>query len=309
MAKPRPTGEPEETASLRAEETAGPRAEPAEAPGPQPVDRPEMDGNPVPKLVSWPAVVLLWLGPFIFIPFFRQTFPYFGLWPAALTLAASLHLLRRGISRWDRLLAKAGLVLAGLAFAAFWVGVIVLPVLLSLSQAGVVFGWARPVPVDPARFRNARRGRLAVSLAGVMTNLGLAVFCGCALQVLGILLHLRYPGLTSQGFAIPGERVIFTGLPNPALWQLLAELLKAGLLINMILFSLNILPVPPLDGFGVVEGLMPDRIRSALQTIRPLGMVILLLLFMTKTMTSVLWPGLIGATVLNVVAGLAAKLG
>lgn len=351
---------------------------------PVPPEGPGEAPDPAPKLISWPAVVLLCLTPFVFTPFFRQTFPHIGLWPAALTAAASIYLLIRGISRWDRLLAKAGLLLTGLALAAFWVGVmadripgdwpglqepasepsnawpykaiqlvvlmisivfhecahaiaaylsgdptakdhgrislnplrhidlfgtIILPVILSLSKLGVVFGWAKPVPVDPARFRHARRGRLAVSLAGVMTNLGLAVFCSCALQVLGILLHLRYPGLASQGFALPGQRVIFTGLPNPLPWQFLAELLKAGIMTNMILFTLNILPVPPLDGFGIVEGLMPNWIRAVLQKARPLGTILFFILIVTNAIDYALYPGLIGAAILNMIAGAAAKLG
>ncbi|NLG83891.1 MAG: site-2 protease family protein [Firmicutes bacterium] len=374
----------------RAEESAGPCPEPIDAeviapsPGSPPPDRPGMDHEPVPKLISWPAVVILCLGPFVFLPFFRQTFPHYGLWPAALTIVAGIYLLQHGISRWDRLVAGVGLLFAVLAFIAFQVGLmaekipgprpefrepaaapfaawvysvieiavllfsvilhecahgiaaylsgdptakrqgrislnplrhidlfgsVFLPLLLILSRAGTVFGWAKPVPVDPARFRHARRGRLAVSLAGVMTNLGLAVFCGSALQVLGILLHLRYPGLVSKGFAIPGARVLFSGLPDPAFWQILAEILKAGIIINMVLFILNILPLPPLDGYGVVEGLMSERIRAFLQKARPYGAVLFFILIMTRAIDYALWPGLISATVLTVIAGAAAKLG
>jgi len=189
------------------------------------------------------------------------------------------------------------------------VGSILLPIILSLAPGGVVFGWAKPVPVNPESYRHPRRGRLAVSLAGVGTNLFLAVFCSSLLATLGILLHLGYPSMTSMGFALTGQTVILTGLPMPAVWQFVVELLKAGILINLVLFLLNILPVPPLDGFGIIEGLMPAGIRQKLSKARGFGAALFLFLIFTKVINTLLLPALYGAFFLNLIAGLLAKLG
>ena len=341
------------------------------------------DDETPPKLVSWRGVVLLCLTPFIFTPFFRQTFPHVGLWPALLVTLLSVWILQRSTSPWENKLGRAGLVLAVLAFLAAWVtvwsdripgsvppfapsfsshsswpvkaaelivlvisiilhecahglaaylagdptakragritlnplphvdifGSIILPALLTLAPGGVIFGWAKPVPVNQERYRNARRGRLAVSLAGVATNFSLALFCCTLLMALGILLHLRYPAMTSQGFISPWQDVILRGLPQPFLWQLLVSALKAGIMVNMILFSLNILPIPPLDGYGVLEGLMPVGIRRFLQKLRPIGAAIFLLLIVANLIDYALLPGLLGGLLLNYGAGAIAKLG
>ena len=189
------------------------------------------------------------------------------------------------------------------------IGSILLPIILSLAPGGVVFGWAKPVPVNPESYRHPRHGRLAVSLAGVGTNLFLAVFCSSLLATLGILLHLGYPSMTSMGFALTGQTVILTGLPMPAVWQFVVELLKAGILINLVLFLLNILPVPPLDGFGIIEGLMPAGIRQKLSKARGFGAALFLFLIFTKVINTLLLPALYGAFFLNLIAGLLAKLG
>ncbi|MGE5549898.1 MAG: site-2 protease family protein [Bacteroidota bacterium] len=188
-------------------------------------------------------------------------------------------------------------------------GSIILPALLTLAPDGVVFGWAKPVPVNQERYRSPRRGRLAVALAGVATNFFLAFFCASCLMSQGILLHLRYPAMTSQGFISPWQDVILRGLPQPFLWQLLISALKAGIMVNMILFSLNILPIPPLDGYGVLEGLMPAGIRRFLQKLRPIGAAIFLLLMVANLIDYALFPGLLGGLLLNYGAGAAAKLG
>ena len=100
-------------------------------------------------------------------------------------------------------------------------GTIVLPLILALSSSGV-FGWAKPVPVNPRRLRNPRQQALLVSLAGPVTNLGLA-FIASAIYV-------------------AGPRNDWT---------------RAAIVVNVILAAFNLLPIPPLDGSAVVERVLP----------------------------------------------------
>ena len=101
-----------------------------------------------------------------------------------------------------------------------------MPALLLLSHAGILLGWAKPVPVNPRNFRNYRWGEATVSTAGPLSNLALAV-------VFAALLHL---GLGGQG---------------------LLKLAYYGVSINIILALFNLFPIPPLDSYHILSILLP----------------------------------------------------
>jgi Zn-dependent protease len=187
-------------------------------------------------------------------------------------------------------------------------GTIVLPAILTFLPGGFVFGWAKPVPVSPSLFRNIRRGQVATSVAGVAANLTLALFFASALGAIGVILHATYPDITSRGFMNPWRQVEFAGLPSAGAWVLLVETLKSGVSLNMILFCLNILPVPPLDGFGLLEGVAPRVVQPLLARVRGWGMFLFLALIFTKALDYLLLPGALAALFLNYIAGAFAKL-
>ncbi len=188
-------------------------------------------------------------------------------------------------------------------------GSIILPVILTVLPGGFVFGWAKPVPVDPANFRNPRRGRLAVSVSGVGANLTLALLSASLLGAVGILLHAYYPEMSSISFMNPWRQVELAGLPHAAFWGLVVEGLKNGVFLNMILFSLNVLPIPPLDGFGLLEGLAPERIRALLGRMRGWGSLVFVALLFSGALGYLIIPGGVVAMFLNYFAGAMAKLG
>lgn len=109
------------------------------------------------------------------------------------------------------------------------VGSVIIPGLLVLTNAGIMFGWAKPVPYNPYNLKNQRFGEAIVSSAGVLTNLFLAVV-----------------------FAIVA-RFTFDVAPD------FAEMAAAISLTNLFLGMFNLLPIPPLDGFGVLRGLIPPK--------------------------------------------------
>ena len=138
-------------------------------------------------------------------------------------------------------------------------GTIVLPGLLLLLPAPIVFGWAKPVPINMERLRNPVRDMVWVALAGPVANLLLA-------------------------FA---SALLFQWLPlagDVGGW--LAAVLWASMLINVILAVFNLLPLPPLDGGRVAVGILPYPIARRLARLEPAGLLILISLLLVVPMAS-----------------------
>ncbi len=146
------------------------------------------------------------------------------------------------------------------------VGTIVVPLVLlfltRLMGGGLLFGWAKPVPVDWSRLRRPKQDMLWVALAGPASNL---------LQAIAWVLLWR---LLVQVGLISGDA---------GFWALMAH---AGVQVNLILMALNLLPLPPLDGGRIVFSLLPHRLAWRYGRIEPYGLVILIVLMMTGW----LWP-------------------
>jgi Zn-dependent protease len=149
------------------------------------------------------------------------------------------------------------------------VGTILLP-LLTLWVGGILFGWAKPVPVDFAALRRPKQDMLWVAIAGPAANLVMAM--GWALVY---KLAWSFPG---NYFAEP-----------------LMGMAQLGIKINIILMVLNLLPLPPLDGGRVAVSLLPHRQAFQLAKLEPYGMFILIFLAVTPVLGWLLSP-LIGLT-------------
>jgi len=143
-------------------------------------------------------------------------------------------------------------------------GTVILP-LLTLWMGGILFGWAKPVPVNFAALRRPKQDMLWVAVAGPASNLVMA-FGWALLYKLGLMFPENY-------FADP--------MLGMAMW---------GIKINVVLMVLNLLPLPPLDGGRVAVSLLPHRQAFQLAKIEPYGMFILIFLAMTPVLSLILSP-------------------
>lgn len=139
-------------------------------------------------------------------------------------------------------------------------GTIVLPLMLMMWGGGFIFGWAKPVRVDPTRFRrdvSMGRGMAWTASAGPLANLVLGV---AVALVAGVLLRFA-PSLIAPG----------SGVRDVA--QSMVEL-------NVVLALFNLIPVPPLDGSRIVDGYMPVRLRPAWERVTALSPFLLIGIFL-----------------------------
>lgn len=148
------------------------------------------------------------------------------------------------------------------------IGTVVMPI-LCVILGGFVFGWAKPVPVNPNNMRHPRRDNALVAIAGPISNLLMAIFWALIAKLGTVLIQ---NGL-SQGIF-----VTLTGI--------------AGIQINLMLALLNLIPIPPLDGSRVVSSLLPPNLAIRYDAIGTFGFLILIILLTTGILNEVLLPPL-----------------
>ena len=133
-----------------------------------------------------------------------------------------------------------------------------LPIFLLLSGAPIIFGWAKPVPINPYNFTDYKKGMIWVSSAGIITNLMVA-------WILAILVKF---------------------VPFPAI---IAHALIFGVRINIVLAVFNLLPIPPLDGSRLFQMLLPSPYSDFISRLEPYGFFVLLLILIFPPTQILLW--------------------
>jgi Zn-dependent protease len=142
-------------------------------------------------------------------------------------------------------------------------GSVILPLLLTVSNAPFLFGWAKPVPVNFRNLRNPRRDGVLVAAAGPMTNLTLAVLSA-------LLLHLTGGGAPPSGMPV------------------LSIVMLISVQLNVVLAVFNLLPILPLDGGRVLFGLLPREPAMIFARTERYGMLIVIGLLATGVLNAVL---------------------
>jgi Zn-dependent protease len=144
-----------------------------------------------------------------------------------------------------------------------WIGTVLLPGILLLTFSGFVFGWAKPVPVNPRYFKKPKQMMAIVAAAGPIANLLMAI--GWALLArLGVMLNI-------ESISLP---LIYTGV--------------AGITINLVLALINLIPIPPLDGGRILTGFLPDLWAWRFNKLERFGFIILLVLLWSGFLNTLL---------------------
>jgi Zn-dependent protease len=147
-------------------------------------------------------------------------------------------------------------------------GSIILPALLLSLKSPIIFGWAKPVPIDYRNFKNPKLDIPLVSLAGPIANLLLALVSGFGIRFIGI-----FPNFEA-GFGAAIQSFLYIML-----------------IVNVVLTIINLIPIPPLDGSKVATFFMPRDIATKYMNINPfICLIVLLLLLSSGVAWSLLYP-------------------
>lgn len=142
-------------------------------------------------------------------------------------------------------------------------GSFLLPLVLKLSGSPIVFGYAKPVPVNFNNMREIRKGTIWVSSAGVLANLMLALISAALFQF---------------GMALEANWTLSQFRP---LFEILFQLLAYSVVINCVLALFNLIPIPPLDGSRIVAVMLPMPLRMQYLRLERFGMLIIFVLLIT----------------------------
>lgn len=148
------------------------------------------------------------------------------------------------------------------------VGTLLVPVVILLASKllgspGMLFGWAKPVPVDFGRLRRPKRDMLWVALAGPAANLLMAILWAFSLRLM-----------------------LESGMQESFWFQMGV----AGVNINLVLMALNLLPILPLDGGRILFSLLPSRLAWQYSKIEPYGLMIVIVLLVTDVLWLLMRP-------------------
>lgn len=139
-------------------------------------------------------------------------------------------------------------------------GTIFLPILLLATRSPVIFGWAKPVPINYWGLKNPKRDIILVGLAGPLANI-------CLAAALSLILKFG------------------AGLPLFAV-----SLIYQAIVVNIVLAVFNLMPIPPLDGSRVAIGLLPSSAARRYAAIEPYGFIILFVLLYLRLFDYIIWP-------------------
>ncbi len=202
------------------------------------------------------------------------------IWGLPVLLAVTFHELAHGLVA-DRLGDPTPRMMGRLSFNPLVhvdpFGTIILPLILLLSHTGLMFGYAKPIPINMRNLHHYRRDSVLVAFAGPGSNLIMAL-------VSMSLLHAFLSTLPLTGTSTLWATVL----------PVFIAMMKASIAVNIVLFFFNMIPLPPLDGGRVATGLLPSALAEPLSRIEPYGIWIIFGLVILDPylglLSRTLWP-------------------
>ncbi len=164
------------------------------------------------------------------------------------------------------------------------IGTLLFPAIAFFTNAPLL-GWARPTPVNPARWRNRRVANIWVSAAGVISNSIVAIIAGLAIRV-----------LFSTGVITFGDKMFVPAGTDSVIAAGAVNLLTALFTMNVVLAVFNLIPIPPLDGSKILGSLLPSSFEAAIESIERFGFILLFIAVFTgvfsvifRTVMPIVW--------------------
>ncbi len=155
------------------------------------------------------------------------------------------------------------------------IGTILLPAMFIILGSPIIFGWAKPVPINPMNFRNLRKGTFFTSIAGVVMNLSLAVIFGALYRIIYNLSDVVDPFVAQS-----------------VMYPLLVFCAKS-VLINLILAIFNIIPIPPLDGSKALMSFLSFKYWEIFYRYEVYGFFVITILLFTGVLGRIIYPPLV----------------
>ena len=164
------------------------------------------------------------------------------------------------------------------------IGTFLLPAIAMLTGARLI-GWGKPVPVNPLNLRNPRKDNLWISALGPFSNIALAcLFAALAWILVTFDPTMRYTMVRSFNLFIMKGAVTF------GTKEILGIIIIMGVILNLTLAIFNLIPIYPLDGGGIIRGLLPEEQVPKFDAVAKYGIIILLALLITNTLRYVFIP-------------------
>ncbi len=149
------------------------------------------------------------------------------------------------------------------------IGTLIMPITLLLMGSHILFGWAKPVPVNTHNLAHPRRDLACIALAGPLANLAMACLWACVIKLIYANGFLHIPGV-----------------------GLLRAMANAGIMLNLLLMCFNLLPIPPLDGAKIIAVFFPQLFAKFWDKFQNVGWILLLMLVYFNLLDKIISPAL-----------------